>query len=111
MHVSRKYPKPEKRIQPRPVPVAWAEAEKNALIHLVERVHQVFETILHDLQSDPAYTDLSPREQVRLFGDTVGNDTLATLLQIARVGKLDVELAYKILKTPDKLLEVIDKIQ
>jgi len=54
---------------------------------------------------------LSPREQVRLFGDTVGNDTLATLLQIARVGKLDVELAHKILKTPDKLLEVIDKIQ
>ena len=110
MHVSRMYPTPEKRYQPRVVPVAWAEAEEIALTHLIEKVYQATEAILRDLQSNPAYADLRPREQARLFGETVGNDKLATLLQLARVGKLDVELAHKILKTPDELQEAINKI-
>jgi len=55
LQVSRNYPKPEKRLQTRPIPVTWAEAEESALILLVERVHQALETILHDLQSDPSY--------------------------------------------------------
>jgi len=111
MHVNRMYPKPEKRIQPRPVPAAWAETEEGALISLIENICRASETILRDLQSNPAYADLRPREQVRLFGDAVGKDNLATLLQLARVGKLDVALAHKILKTPGELLAVIDKIQ
>jgi serine/threonine protein phosphatase 1 len=111
MHVSRKYPKPEKRIQPRPVPAAWTETEEGALIRLIKNICRASETILRDLQSNPAYADLRPREQVRLFGDAVGKDNLATLLQLARVGKLDVALAHKILKTPDELWAVIDKVQ
>ena len=87
MHVSRMYPTPEKHFQSRAVPVAWAEAEEIALTHLIEKVYQATEAILRDLQSNPAYADLRPREQARLFGGTVGNDKLATLLQLARVGK------------------------
>jgi hypothetical protein len=111
MHVSRKYPKPEKRIRPRPVPAAWTKTEEGALISLIENICRVSETILRDLQSNPAYADLPLREQVRLFGDAVGKGNLATLLQLARVGKLDVALAHKILKTSDELRAVIDKVQ
>jgi serine/threonine protein phosphatase 1 len=111
MHVNRKYPKPEKRIQPKPVPVAWIEVEESALILLIEKVYRTSETILCDLQSNPVYADLRPREQARKFSEKVGKDTLATLLQLARVGKLDVALAHKILKSPDELQAVIDKIQ
>ena len=111
MHVNRMYPKPEKRIQPRPVPVAWTEAEEGALISLIENIYRTSESVLRDLQSNPAYADLRPREQVRLFGDVVGKSNLATLLQLARVGKLDVALAHKILRSPDELRAVIDKVQ
>jgi hypothetical protein len=111
MHINRKYPKPEKSIQPRPVPIAWTEAEEGTLISLIEKVYRASEAILRDLQSNPMYADLRPREQVRMFGDTAGNDKLATLLHLARVGKLDVALAHKILKSPDELQAVIDKIQ
>ena len=92
------------------MPAAWTESEEIALTSLIENIYQATEAILRDLQSNPAYADLRPREQVRLFGEAVGNDNLATLLQLARVGKLDVDLAYKILKTPDELQEVINKI-
>ena len=111
MHVNRMYPKPEKRIQPRPVPAAWTETEEGALIHLIGNIYRASEEILHALQSNPVYADLRPREQVRLFGDVVGKGNLATLLQLARVGKLDVALAHKILKTPGELRAVIDKVQ
>jgi hypothetical protein len=111
LHVSRKYPKPEKHLQPRPAPVAWAEVEERALIDLIQKVYQVSEIILRDLQSDPGYADLRPREQVRLFSAAAGNDKLATLLQLARIGKLNIELAHKILKTPGELHEAIKKIQ
>jgi len=109
MQVRRMYPKPVKHFQPRPVPVAWAEVEERALINLIEKIYRESEAIMRDLQSKPGYADLRPREQARLFGDTVGNDTLATLLQLARLGKLNVELAHKILKTPNELLEAIEK--
>jgi serine/threonine protein phosphatase 1 len=111
MHVSRMYPKPEKHAQPRPAPVVWAEVEEQALIDLIQKTYQANETILYELQSNPAYADSSPREQARLFGDAVGSGKLATLLQLARLGKLDVELAYKILKTPNELHEAVNKIQ
>jgi len=111
MHVSRMYPKPEKHLQPRPAPAAWAEVEEHALVDLIQKVYQANEIILRDLQSDPGYAGTNPREQVRMFGEAVGNGKLATLLQLARVGKLDVELAHKILKTPNELRESINEFQ
>lgn len=111
MQVRRMYPKPEKQFQPRPVPVAWAEIEEIALVNLIEKIYQTSEAIMLDMQSKPGYADLRPREQARLFGYTAGNGTLATLLQLARLGKLNIELAHKILKTPDELHEALEKIQ
>ncbi len=111
LQVSRKYPKPEKHIQPRPAPIAWAEDEERALIDLIAKIYQSSETILHDLQSKPEYAGLRPREQARMFGAAAGTGTLATLLNLARVGKLDAELAHRILKTSVELREVIGKLK
>ena len=110
LRVSRMYPQPEKRAQPRPEPVVWAEVEERALIDLIRKIYQANETILRELQLNPAYADSNPRGQARLFGNLAGNGKLATLLQLARLGKLDAELARKILKNPNELREMIKKI-
>ena len=111
MQVRRMYPKPPRPIQPRPLPVAWSEADDKRLNDFIAQVYQGSEAILHDLQSDPTYADLRPREQARLFGQQAGTDRLATLLQLARLGKLNPELARQILKTPDELDAAIKKLQ
>jgi hypothetical protein len=81
------------------------------LIDLIGKVYQASEAILRDLQSTPIYADLRPREQARLFGDRLGNGILATLLQLARLGKLNLELAHRVLKTPHELYAIIEKLQ
>jgi serine/threonine protein phosphatase 1 len=111
--VNRMYPKPAKQVQIqfRPDPILWTESEENTLIGLIEKIYMASESIMRDLHSNPAYADLRPREQVRLFGDRAGNDKLGTLLQLARVGKLESGLARKILKTPVELSAVLEKLQ
>ncbi len=111
MHVSRMYPKPPRHIQPRPIPVVWSEVDDRNLNDFIGKISRASEVILRDLRSNPAYADLRPREQARLFGDRSGNGRLATLLQLARLGKLNIELAHQVLKTPDELDEAIKKLQ
>jgi hypothetical protein len=112
MRVSRMYyPKSPKQIQPNPIPVAWPEVDDINLLDFIGKLYQASEGILRDLQSDPAYADMSPRQQARRFGDKSGNGPLATLLQLARLGKLNVEVAHKILRTPNELYAAIQKFQ
>jgi serine/threonine protein phosphatase 1 len=110
MQLRRMYPKPDRLPQPKPVPVAWDDKDEDELGTLLERVYQTSATILGKLQAEPEYADLRPREQARLFGSRAGNGILATLLQLARLGKLDVDLAHRVLKTPDALHPVIQQI-
>jgi hypothetical protein len=53
---------------------------------------------------------LRPREQARLFGSQAGNGVLGTLLHLARLGKLDMDLAHRVLKTPDALDPAMQEI-
>ena len=111
MHVSRMYPQPPKQFQLRPTPVAWSETEKSMLLVLIQKVYQLKEEVLRELQSKPGYAEMPARAQVRMFSNRVGDGLLATLLQLSRVGRLDGELAHKILKTPVVLNSVSEKIE
>jgi serine/threonine protein phosphatase 1 len=110
MQVRRMYPKPPRSVQPRPIPVAWSEAADKSLNDFLGQVYQASAAILHDLQSHLTYANLRPREQARLFSDRAGTDRLATLLHLARLDKLNVELAQQVLKTPDELEAAIKRL-
>jgi len=69
---------------------------------LIEKIRRASQSILHELLSEPGYIDLSPRAQARLFSGKVGEGILATLLQLARVNKLNVNIAHTIIKRPDE---------
>jgi serine/threonine protein phosphatase 1 len=111
MRVSRMFPQPPKQFQYRSVPAIWSENEEDILIVLIQKVCQLNEDILQELQSEPGYAEMLPRAQARIFSDRVGDGLLATLLQLARLGRLDGELAHKILKTPVALNSVIEELK
>ena len=107
MQMRRKYPKPQPAPpRPRPALTPWNEDEERALVILIGEVYQKSESILRGLQSRPGYTQLRPRQQARLFGEMAGEGLLAILLQLARLNKLNAEIARKIIKSPDKVQDL-----
>ena len=108
--VARGVPRSVRQILLRPAPAAWNENEEQALVDLIPRITRLSETILCDLESEPGYAVLRPREQARLFGERAGNGTLGALLQLARKGKLDVGLAHRVLRNPEALRATIQKL-
>jgi hypothetical protein len=66
---------------------------------------------MRELRLEVDYLELPPRAHVGIFSSGMGDRLLATLLQLARVGRLDGELAHKILKTPGLLKSLIEKIE
>jgi hypothetical protein len=110
MQLQSMQPKPARRPQPRPVPVVWAEKDDEALGTLIEKVYQTSASMICKLLSEPGYSNLQPRDQSRLFGSQAGSGVLVALLQLARLGKLDVDLAHRVLKNPNALHSVVQQI-
>jgi serine/threonine protein phosphatase 1 len=111
MQVRRMYPQPPKHPKIRRIPIEWAEAEEKMLVILIEKVFQASQSVLRELQSEPGYADLPPRALARRFGSRAGDEPLATLLQLARLGRLEVALAQKVLRTPEAVYAAIAKIE
>ncbi len=63
----------------------------------------VIEDLLARLRSTPGFSELTPRAQAKLYAAEIGKGKLANLLQLARLGKLDLEMGRKILKDPGEI--------
>jgi len=111
MQVASQYPRITSQVPPRSARVAWNEKDDRALADLLPRIVKISETILCELQSEPGFAELRPRQQARRFGERAGNGQLGSLLQLARLGRLDGRLARQILRTPDSLQAVVQKIE
>jgi hypothetical protein len=111
MQMRRLYPRPEQAVQPSPIPIAWSENEERSLVGMIRMSYQVSQAILSELQSKPEYADLKPRQQAQLFTERVGDGVWSTLLQLARLDKLNVESARRVLRNPLALNAVIKKME
>ncbi len=97
---------------PAPKPaVTWNADEEKAILDLIGKVQEIRDALLHELQSEPDYPDLFPRQRALRYGERSGSGLLGALLQLARLGKLDMGLARRILKSPSGLLDVLRQIQ
>ncbi|HEY9152410.1 MAG TPA: hypothetical protein VIN60_05945, partial [Anaerolineales bacterium] len=67
--------------------------------------------ILRGLQSEAGYAELRPRLQARSFGEKAGNGISAALLQLARIGKLNSDVARNIIKKQDLLSALHQQIE
>jgi hypothetical protein len=108
--VANQHPRLVRELPSPPAPVAWSKEDEQALMDLVPRITQLSQTILHELESEPGYAALHPREQARLFGKRAGPGPLGSLLQLSRMGKLEVGLAHRVLRNPEALRTIIQKL-
>lgn len=93
---------PSQRSAPR-LAIPWTEQDNLALAGLIERVKEAHEDLMARLQSNPDYSGFAPRAQARRYTAEAGNGKLATLMQLARLNKLDLEMGRRILKDPGEL--------
>jgi len=97
----------ETRLPPRAVrarpEVTWSEQDELALARLIEKVRQAHRVLLDRVRFLPGYVDLSPREQAKRYAAGAGRGPWAVLLQLARLGALNVDAARRVLKTPEAL--------
>ncbi len=96
--VRRTYQRPQV-VSQRPV-FHWLEQDDLALRQLIEVVRQANERLLLSLQASADYADLSPRLQARRYAAEAGKGRFATLMQLTRLGKLNLEAGRKIVGDP-----------
>ena len=93
------YRRPSPTVQLKVV-IAWSEQDDLALTQLIEKARQAHEKLLEQVQSYPGFLELSPRKQAKLYASEAGKGPFATMMQLARLEKLDMESARKLLKSP-----------
>jgi hypothetical protein len=52
---------------------------------------------------------ITPRQQGKRYAENAGTGMFASLMQLARLGKLDTEAARKIVKEPDAARKLLGK--
>lgn len=106
--VRRTYQRPRVNSQ-RPV-FSWSEQDDLALTGLIEKVSQVNRDLLARLQTAPGFSELTPRVQAKLYAAETGKGKLSNLMQLARLGKLDLEMGRKILKDPKEIQKLLPMV-
>jgi hypothetical protein len=53
------------------------------------------------LQHEPDFAEFTPRQQGKRYTENAGTGIFASLMQLACLGKLNIESARKIVKEPD----------
>ena len=92
----------------------WSEQDNAALADLIETVEKAKEAILAKLRFAPRYNKLKPRQQAMLYSKIVGAGAQAALMQMARVGKLDLKSARKVVQQPARIGSIarqVDKLR
>lgn len=86
MQVRRSYqaPKAQQSISRTPVESAWSEEQNQELYFLFQRLQEANSRLMSQVQDIPGYTDLTPRQQSRLYSELVGQGVVPNLLHLAR---------------------------
>ncbi|MFZ5922799.1 MAG: hypothetical protein ACOYY3_17280 [Chloroflexota bacterium] len=97
------------RKPPRPkIVIPWSDEDNLALAQVIEKAKQANAELLEKQNATPGFSDLTPRQQGKLYTQEAGPIPFATLMQLARFDKLDMESARKLLKNPKTLQKIMD---
>jgi serine/threonine protein phosphatase 1 len=88
---------------------SWSAQDDLSLMQLIEKVRQANDALLTLLQSTPGFSELAPRPQAKLYAARAeaGKGKFSNLMQLARLNKLDMEMARKILKDPKEVQKLL----
>jgi len=93
--------------QPSRPAVPWSQQDDLALEQMIDKVRQANESLLARLLARPGFAELSARQQAKLYAFEAGPGAFATLMQLARLDKLDLETAHRILKEPGDVQKIL----
>ncbi len=110
LQVQALYAKPTNISAPKPASAAWGTEDERDILDLISRVQAIRDSLLHELQSEPDYAHLPVRQQALRYGERTGSGPVGTLLQLARLGKLDIDHARRIVKSPSGLPNLLRQI-
>ena len=99
---------PARATQPGPT-MAWSRQDDLALAQLLERARDANEKLLARLQSAAGYAEQTPRQQAKLYASEAGFGAFANLMQLARLEKLDLDAARRMLKEPGEVQTLLAK--
>jgi hypothetical protein len=100
---------PSQRSAPR-LAIPWTEQDDLDLAKLINKIKITNDGLMARLQSMPVFSELTPRQQAKLYATHVseaGTGKFATLMQLARLSKLDLETGRKILKEPKEVHKLL----
>lgn len=100
---------PSFQSQPR-VSKPWSEAQMQELNLLFEKLQEANHDLLERVQALPDFMDRAPRQQAKLYSELVGQGTVANLLHLARLGKLDIDKIRTIVRDPGQVSLLINRI-
>jgi hypothetical protein len=89
---------------------AWSDQEYAALAELTERVETASQAILAKLRFSRRYSKLKPRQQAKVYAEVVGTGPAAVLMQLARLGRLDLESARKVVRNVARISDIARKV-
>ncbi len=104
--VRRTYNKP---VSPPQAVIPWTAQDEIILDELMEQARSANQTLLMRLQQEPGFGELTPRQQGKRYAESAGAGMFASLMQLARLGRLDSELARKIVKEPSAAKKLLGK--
>jgi hypothetical protein len=83
-----------------PTEVIWTASDNEALLRILTYVRQENSRISLQLQAQPGFDSLTPRQQAKEYAAMVEESPVIALLHQARKGELTIELARRILRSP-----------
>jgi serine/threonine protein phosphatase 1 len=104
--IRRSYRRSGSAVRPKAI-ISWSDEDNVALAQLIEKARQANKNLLDKIRSAQGFSELSPRKQAKLYAAEAGKGPFATLMQLARLGKLDPESARRLLKNPDVVYEIL----
>lgn len=107
LQLRQMYPVIRDQQRPTRVEVSWKASEMEDLRHLIKAVIHSADGMLQELQADPASNGLPVRRQAKLFNEKAGTGMPAILLNLARLDQLNEDTARKVLKSPEKMKDIL----
>jgi hypothetical protein len=100
----------EAKNKPSPSTTPWDEASEEALANLLIYVQKENERILAQLQADPEFAGLPPRQKAKAYAALVGGSPIERLLHLARTDELNVQRARRVLGFPEQVWEAANSM-
>jgi hypothetical protein len=92
------------------VSVNWSEEQYHTFEEMFHKLKEINQRLMLQVQDIPGFADFTPRQQAMVYSGLAGQGITANLLQLARLGKLDLELMRKIVRNPGQLTHLTGEI-